>query len=717
MRIHEAAKKLNIDSKKIIELLSKAGYGTKSHMSAITEEEFNYIKEKLMIENKDVITLNKQISEKQITSEKKEIIHKEIIKEEKKEAKSQVTQGQQQQQQQEIKEIKIEIPQKTVEKQEISIIKSIEKKEVKDNVIEINRTITVGELAKQLDIKATELIKKFFSLGLIVTINQTLSEEEIEIIASEFGKEVKFKDIIGDDLFTEQKEDRPEDLVKREPIVTIMGHVDHGKTSLLDAIRESNLVAKEAGGITQKIGAYKVNTPHGGIVFLDTPGHAAFTAMRSRGAKGADIVVLIVAADDGVMPQTIEAIDHAKAAGVPIIVAINKIDKEGVQPERIKQELTKYNLVPEEWGGTTQYVLISAKKRIGIQELLEKIILEAEMLELKTNIKTRAEGVIIEGRLDKGRGPVGTVLIQRGVLKIGDPFITNWTYGKVRAILTDTGERVKEATAVIPVEVVGFEDVPNSGDKFKVLESEKKVKEIATKRAIELRRLSEEKKKKKMTLEDFHKKIKLGAEKKLYLILKGDSVGSIEAISDAIAKIALETDVNIQIIHKDVGDITENDVLLASASNAIIIGFFVSVLPPAKELAIKEGVEIKIYHIIYEVVDAIKGAILGLLEPEYETVKIGEAEVRQRFFIESENKYIAGSYLKYGKVYHDSMASVFRGNKEIHKGNVISLKRFKDNVKEVKEGFEFGVIIDGYKDVQPGDILVFYQEVQKVRKI
>lgn len=694
MRIYEAAKKLNRDSKQIIEFLNKEGRNVKSHMSTISDEEFQIIEEKLIKGKTNIVQIEKQNVE--VKKEKVEIKNDEKV---------------------EIKEeIKEKLTQKIDEKIEDSKVELQKTKEVQ-NIIEINRTTTVGELAKRLDIKSTDLIKKFFSLGLIVTINQTLTEEEIQIVVSEFGKEVKFKDIAGDDLFVTLTKDKVEDLIKRDPVVTIMGHVDHGKTSLLDAIRESNLVSKEAGGITQKIGAYKVETPHGNIVFLDTPGHAAFTAMRARGAKGADIVVLIVAADDGVMPQTVEAIDHAKAAKVPIIVAINKIDKEGVQPERIKQELTKYNLIPEEWGGTTQYVLISAKKRIGIQELLEKILLEAEMLELKTNIKTMAEGVIVEGRLDKGRGPVGTVLIQRGQLKIGDPFITNGTYGKVRAIFNDKGERIKEAVAVMPIEILGFEDVPNSGDKFKVLENEKQVKEIATKRAIELRMISEEKKKKKMTLEDFHKKIQLGAEKKLYLILKGDSVGSIEAISDAITKISAETDINIQIIHKDVGDVTENDVLLADASNAIVIGFFVSVLAAAKDLAAKEGVEIKIYHIIYEVVDAIKAALAGLLEPEYETIKIGEAEVRQKFFIESENKFIAGGYVKYGKVYHDSIVRIFRGSKEILKGNIVSLKRFKDNVKEVKEGFEFGVVVDGYKDIQLGDILVFYQEVQKVRKI
>lgn len=583
-------------------------------------------------------------------------------------------------------------------------------------IIEIGRSVTVSELAKILEIKPIELIKKLFTLGMMATMNQTLNEEEINITVGEYGKEARFKDVYGEDIFVEDP-DKPEDLKHRAPIVTIMGHVDHGKTSLLDAIRKSNVAAGEKGGITQKIGAYKVATSKGEIVFLDTPGHEAFTAMRARGAKGADIVVLIVAADDGIMPQTVEAIDHARAAGAPIIVAINKIDKDGANPEKIKQELTKYNLVSEDWGGKTQIIPISAKQNIGISELLEAILLEAEMLELKTNPDAPAFGVLIEGRLDKGRGPVGTLLLQKGTLRVGDSFLTNFTFGKVRALFDDKGKRLKEAKAVMPVGIVGFEDVPNAGDKFKVFPSEKDVKQISMKRSSEVRRFSEEKKKKKMTLEDLHKKIEFGLEKKLNIIIKGDTVGSVEAIVDSISRISTESNINVIIIHKDVGDITENDVLLADASDAVIVGFFVSTFPSAKELAVKEGVQIKIYHIIYEVVDAIKAAMAGLLDPVYENVKIGEAEVRQLFKMESENITIAGSYLRSGKAYHDSPVSVIRGGREILKSKVTSLKRFKDNVKEVKEGYECGLVIEGYSEPREGDSVIFYEEVQQVRKI
>ncbi len=671
MRVHEAAKYLNIDSKELIKILGSKGISAKSHMSTIPEDIIEEIEKE--IKNKD--------------SQKA----KEVIKEQKIKQQPVITE---------------QIKEETKEK-----ISSGKQKEI----LEVTKNITVSELASKLEIKPTELIKKLMSLGVIASMNQSLGEEEIGIIAAEYGKEIKFKDLYGDDLFKE--EEKIEETEPRAPIVTIMGHVDHGKTSLLDAIRKSNLVDKEAGGITQKIGAYEVQTKRGKIVFIDTPGHEAFTAMRARGAKVTDIVVLIVAADDGVMPQTVEAIDHAKAANVPIIVAINKIDKEGAQTERVKQELTKYNLISEEWGGKTQFALISAKKKIGIEELLEKILLEAEMLELKTNTKVKASGTIIEGRLDRGRGPVGTVLIQRGVLRIGDPFITNMTYGKVKALIDDKGHRVKEAVAVMPIEVLGFEEVPQAGDKFKVLDSEKEVKQIALKRITDKKRFTEEKKKKKMTLEDLHKKIQLGAEKKLPLIIKADTIGSAEALYESIMKLSSESDIKVEIIHKDVGDITESDVLLADASNAIIIGFFVSVIASAAEIAKEEGVEIKIYHIIYDVVNAIKAALEGLLEPEYEQVKIGEAVVRQAFKILSENKTIAGCYMLHGKTYNDSLAAVFRDGYEILRGKITSLKRFKDNVKEVKEGFEFGLVIDKYNDVKQNDKIVFFEEVQKVKKL
>ncbi len=589
--------------------------------------------------------------------------------------------------------------------------------EIKKEIIEINRNMTVGELAKHLEIKPNELIKKLMGMGVLASINQPLNDEATQIMAAEYNKEVKYKDVYGDDIFADEEKEDETQMTHKAPIVTIMGHVDHGKTSLLDAVRMSDVVSTEHGGITQKIGAYIVHTPKGEIVFLDTPGHAAFTAMRARGAQATDIVILIVAADDGVMPTTVEAIDHARAAGAPIIVAINKIDKDGAQPERVKQELTKYNLLPEEWGGKNQFVEISAKKKIGIDKLLETVLLEAEMMELKTNINRKAAGVIIEGKVDKGRGSVGTVLVQKGTLRVGDSFITNMTCGKVKALFDDHGKRIKEAKACMPVEVLGFEEVPTAGDKFKILENEREVRVISERRREDLKRIMEDKKRRKITLEDLKIKIDQGAEKKLLLIVKGDSNGSIEALGDAILRLSSETEINVQIIHKDVGDITESDVLLADASNAIIIGYFVSVLPAAKELAKTEGVEIKMYHIIYEVVDAIKAAMEGLLEPEYETVKIGEAEVRQTFKIVSDNVIIAGCYIKTGKAYHDSTVSIFRGGMEILKTNVKSLHRFKDTVKEVKEGYECGVVAENYPEPKEGDVILFFEERQKLRKI
>ncbi len=708
MRIHEIAKKYDIESKEIINILLEKGVEVKSHMSAIPDELIDFVEKRLAPQKgKKEEPARAKTEKAQAVLGKEEKHLKKQEPEVKEEIKQEVAV---QPKPEEIKTSQAETAAAPVQAAEPAV------KPAEKEVIEVNRTITVGELAQRFEIKSTELIKKLMSMGVLASINQTLSEEATQLVAEEFGKEVKFKDIYGDSVF-EEEEDKPEDLKPRAPIVTIMGHVDHGKTSLLDAVRQSDIVSQERGGITQKIGAYRVQTKKGDIVFIDTPGHEAFTAMRARGAQATDIVILIVAADDGVMPQTVEAIDHAKAAGAPIIVAINKIDKDGAQPDRVKQELTKYNLISEEWGGKTQFVQISAKKKIGIDELLDKILLEAEMLELKTNPNRKAMGVIIEGKLDKGRGPVGTVLIQKGTLMIGDPFITNFTFGKVKALIDDKGNRLKEAKAVMPVEVLGFDEVPNAGDKFRVMESEKEVRQISERRSEELRRMSEERKKKKITLEDLHAKIKMGAEKKLFLIIKGDGQGSVGALSDSISKLSAESEINVQIIHKDVGDITESDVLLADASNAVIIGFFVAINSAAKELAKKEDVEIKIYHIIYEVVDAIKAAMEGLLEPEYEQVKIGEAEVRQIFKMVSEDKFIAGSYIKSGNAYNDSVAAVYRGGYEILKGNVLSLRRFKDSVKEVKEGYECGVIVDGYREPKEGDVIVFYEERQKVKKL
>lgn len=686
MRIYEAAKKLGIDSKIIMEKMRAKGLDVKTHMNKIDEEVFAELDAKAVQDKKEEAPKAAQTEpEKKVEAKKQPAPAPENKKEEPQHA---------------------PVPVKPAEAQPAA----------KAEVVEINKGITVAEFAAKIEVKPTEIIKKLFGLGVISTMNQGLGPEELQILASEYGKEVRFKEVFGDDIFETEAEESGTP-VKRAPIVTIMGHVDHGKTSLLDAVRESNLIDKETGGITQRIGAYRVKTPQGEIIFIDTPGHAAFTAMRARGAKVTDIVIILVAADDGIMPQTVEAIDHAKAAGAPIIVAINKIDKDGANPDKVKQELTKYNLVPEEWGGKTQIALISAKKRLGISELLDKILLEAEMMELKTVREIRAAGTVIESRLEKGKGPVGTILLQKGTLKVGDAFLTNFTYGKVKALIDDHGVRHKEIKAVMPIEVLGFESVPNAGDKFKVFESEKEVKNIAMRRNSDLRRLVEEKKRKKITLEDLHKKIEQGAEKKLNLILKGDSGGTNEALADALARLSGEGGININIIHKDVGDINENDILLADASDAVVIGFFVSALPAARELAAKEGVEIKIYHLIHEAVDSIKAAMEGLLEPEYEDVKIGEAEVRQVFKIESENIVIAGSYMKAGKAYHDSIVVIYRGGREFMKSRVSSLKRFKDSVKEVKEGYECGLIIENYAEPLANDQVLFYEAVQKVRKL
>ncbi|HPI02587.1 MAG TPA: translation initiation factor IF-2 [Candidatus Goldiibacteriota bacterium] len=715
MRIYEFAKNHGKENKDIIKILTDMGIEVKSHMSSMPEELTEKIEKMLSgapVETKvPAVKEQPQAAVKTVPAAPAKTPEAPAVKAaavpEKKQAPAPAKKA--------AESVHVPAPEPAETAPAPAAAPAVPAAPEKE-ILEINKSMTVSEFAAALEIKPVELIKKLMGMGVLASMNQVLSEEEVQIIADEYNKIIKFKDIFGDDIFAEVP-DNPKDLKPRCPIVTIMGHVDHGKTSLLDAIRESNVVSGEHGGITQKIGAYKVSTGHGDVVFLDTPGHAAFTAMRARGAKATDIVILIVAADDGIMPQTKEAIDHAKAAGAPIIVAINKIDKEGANPDKIKQELTKYGLVPEEWGGKTQVVAISAKKKIGINDLLERILLESEMLELKTNPDTYAQGVVIEGRLDKGRGAVGTVLLQKGTLKIGDAFITNYTYGKVRAIFNDQGKRLKDAKAVIPVEVLGFEEVPNAGDKIKVFPNDKEVKQIAAKRSTDIRRFQDDKKKKKMTLEDLHKKIESGAEKKLQVIIKGDGIGSVEALSEAIEKISSDNGIQVQVIHKDVGDITESDVLLADASDAVVIGFFVSVLPAAKDLAKQEGVEIKIYHIIYEVVDSIKAAMEGLLEPEYELVEIGEAEVRQVFKVESENVNIAGSYMRKGKAYQDSTAAVKRNGYELLRAEVKTLKRFKDTVKEVKEGYEFGVVVEGYKEPAVGDTIIFFEERQKLKKL
>ncbi len=585
--------------------------------------------------------------------------------------------------------------------------RAVELKPVK-RTIKIGDEIYIGKLANMMGIKAPEVISKLLALGIIANINQSIDYDTAYLVAAEFGFEVE-KIVSIEEEFIEQqgKGEKEENLLPRPPVVTIMGHVDHGKTLLLDTIRQTNVAEQETGGITQHIGAYKVNVNSKEIVFVDTPGHEAFTAMRARGALVTDIVVLVVAADDGVMPQTIEAIDHARAARVPIIVAINKIDKQNANPDKVMKELSELGLVPEEWGGTTLFAKISAKKKVGIKELLELIILQSEVLELKANPEKLAKGIIIESRLDKGQGPVGTVIIQEGTLKIQDPFVAGSTFGRVRAMMDDKGNRIQVAPPSTPVLVVGFQDVPHGGDKFIVTTEEWYAK------ALSKYRQDKEKerdigKSSRTTLEDLYAKMGESDKTVLNLILKGDVRGTIDAITEALGKLSTNS-IQIQIIHSGVGAITETDVNLAVASGAIIVGFNTKPVGKAQSLAEHENVEIRTYSIIYDLIDDVKKAMEGMLEPKIIEVPIGKAEVRKVFTF-SKIGSIAGSAVIEGKVLRNATVKVLRDGTILYAGKISSLKRFKDDVKEVQAGYECGVSIENFNDIREGDILEFFIE-------
>ncbi|MCD1257775.1 translation initiation factor IF-2 [Paenibacillus athensensis] len=580
------------------------------------------------------------------------------------------------------------------------------KKEKIDNTpkkIIVRGTMTVGEVAKLLHKDASEVIKKLLFLGVMATINQELDLDSIQLISSEFGVEVEIKIKVEEDRFETMEEiDDEADLLERPPVVTIMGHVDHGKTTLLDAIRHTNVTEGEAGGITQHIGAYQVEVNHKKITFLDTPGHEAFTTMRARGAQVTDITIIVVAADDGVMPQTVEAISHAKAAGCPIIVAVNKIDKPGAEPDKIKQALTTYELVPEEWGGDTIFCEISAKQRIGLENLLEMILLVAEVQEYKANPNKRARGTVIEAELDKGRGPVARILIQHGTLKVGDSFVAGVCFGRVRAMVNDKGKRLKEAGPSTPVEITGLTEVPQAGDPFLAYEDERKARDIAEKRAISLRQ-SEMGANARVTLDDLYKHIKDGEIKDLNVIIKGDVQGSVEALKGSLEKIEVEG-ARVKIIHNGVGAITESDIILASASNAIIIGFNVRPEPAAMATADQEKVDIRLHRIIYNVIEEIEQAMKGMLDPIFKETIIGRAEVRNVFKITGAG-VIAGCMIVNGKISRNAEARLIRGGIVVHEGKVDSLKRFKDDVKEVAQGYECGISLERYNDIKEGDVI------------
>lgn len=570
--------------------------------------------------------------------------------------------------------------------------------------IKIDGTIMVGELAKRMGIKGNEVIKKLMQLGVIVTVNKVIDFEAAALVGNEFGYEVEKAFFEETDLL-QARDTQKGRLMPRPPVVTIMGHVDHGKTSLLDAIRHTNVTAGEAGGITQHIGAYHVTINNQEVVFLDTPGHEAFTAMRARGAKVTDIVILVVAADDGVMEQTKEAINHARAAAVHIVVAINKIDKPNANPDRVKRELADFGLIPEEWGGQTIMAEISAKQKKGINELLELILLQAEVLELKASPEIPARGRIIEARIDTGRGPVGSVLVQEGTLKQGDPFVCGPYGGKVRAMFDDNGSRVVTAGPSMPVLVQGFSGLPMAGDEFIVVEDEKKAKQVSTLRQLKLRE-AELSQAGKISLEKLFQKMKEGEVKELNLVVKTDVQGSLEALIDSLVKLSIPL-IKVNIIHGSTGTITETDIMLASASNAIIIGFNVRPAPRVQELAEQEKVDVRTYDVIYQVIDDVRDAISGLLEPVFEEKVTGRAEIRQTFSV-SKVGTIAGSFVVSGKIERGAKARLIRDGAVVHSGRIGSLKRFKEDAKEVQAGYECGIGLEKYNDMKVGDVVESY---------
>ena len=676
VRLYELAKELNISSKELIDKVADLDINVSSHMSTIDEGDAKLILE--LFTEEVALDLEVDVEEKvNYSSKKKNKVEKNISNEE------------------------------------------VSKTEGDELIIEIEESIIVKDLADKLEVNSSQVITKLIQMGVMVNQNQAIDSEIATIIAEEFGVEVRVLE--SDEVEEEEEiddnidldfEDLPETLKARPAVVTVMGHVDHGKTSLLDAIKETSVTAKEAGGITQHIGAYTVNVNDKKVTFLDTPGHEAFTSMRARGAQITDIAILVVAADDGVMPQTIEAISHAKAAGVPIIVAINKMDKPDADVDRIKQGLVENGLMPEDWGGDTITVPVSAKNKEGIDELLEMILLVAEMQEFKANPNRTAVGTIVEAQLDKGKGPLATVLVQKGTLKVGDMVVSGLASGRIRAMIDDKGKRVKKAGPSIPVVILGLSEVPNAGDLLYVVKDEKAARSHANKRRDRIRE-QQMKQTSKVSLDDLYEKIALGEVKDLNIIVKGDVRGSIEALTQSLAK--LDTDeVRINTIHGGVGGITETDIMLASASNAIVIGFNVRPNLSAIEIAKNESVDIRTYRVIYEAIEDIQAAVKGMHAPKIVEEVLGRAQVRATFRLPNSHT-IAGIYVMSGKITRNSKIRLLRDDVVIFEGGISSLKRFKDDVREVQTGYEAGLGLDGYNDLKEGDMFEAYilKEVER----
>jgi translation initiation factor IF-2 len=751
IRIYELAKDYNVSSKAMVDIIRELGFDVKSHSSTATDEMLQAVQNKFAskkeevkkeieerkrkaearqhaeeeaqrrrqeIERRMMAELHRTATVPEITPPKKRELppeeRKPILKKKKdrrKKKKEKVV---------DLKAIHASFK-RTMSSLDVGKKKRFHRRDERPgiaaeesaltNVIKVTEFMTVSELAALMAVRPAQVVAKCLEMGMMATINQRLDLDTIGTLALEFGYTVEESKQIGEE---EEVGDEPGTLKSRSPVVTIMGHVDHGKTSLLDYIRKSNVIAGEAGGITQHIGAYEVELPKGSITFLDTPGHQAFSAMRARGAHSTDIVVLVVAADDSVMPQTVEAIDHARAAGVPILVAINKIDLPTANTDRIREALAKHNLVPEEWGGKTIMVEVSAKTGQGLDRLLEMILLQTEMMELKANPDREAHGVIIEARLDRGKGPVCTVLIQKGTLRVGDPFVTGTQFGRVRAMFDERGHAVEVGGPSRPVQILGANGVPQAGDTFMVVADEAEAREIGQKR-LRLKREKDFHTLKRLTLTEVYDRIKEGEMKDLNLIIKGDVDGSVEALSDTLARIQ-HREVKVNVIHRGVGAISESDVLLAAASQAIIIGFHVRPEPRAAELAQREKVDIRLYKIIYEVEADIKAALEGLLAPEIVRVNLGEAEVRQLFKVPKLG-FIAGSYVRTGTIKRGAAAEVFRNGVKVGEGTITSLKRFKDDVREVSSGFECGIGIENVNDIKEGDSIRVFAEVEEARRL
>ena len=693
IRVHELAKELDISSKDLINLLlEEFSIEVKNHMSTIDDEDAELIKEFFADNDKRDFAESAIEKKDNIVEEYEEILNDSI---------------------KEVKHKKNKNKKSEYESDKITNEETAED----EIIIEIDKTITVKELSEKIGSPTSEVIKQLMFMGVMAAINQEIDFETAEKLCEKFNVIAMLKEDKDDNEFAEIDSEADNDLLleKRPPVVTVMGHVDHGKTSLLDAIRKAKVTETEAGGITQHIGAYVVNINGESITFLDTPGHEAFTAMRARGAQITDIVILVVAADDGIMPQTKEAINHCKAANVPIIVAINKIDKPGANPDKVKQELTEHGLVAEDWGGDVICVPVSARTKEGIDNLLEMIVLTAEIQELKADPSRKAKGAVIESKLDKGRGPVASLLVQNGTLHVGDSILVGSTYGRIRAMFDDNGKKIKKAGPSIPVEILGLSEVPSAGDKFNVIRDEKTARTMSEKRKEKLRTASLNSNH-KVSLEDLYSQIQEGKVKELNIIIKADVQGSIEALKQSLEKLSTES-VKVRVIHGAVGAITETDVTLASASNAIIIGFNVRPDTNATNAAEKEDVDIKTYRIIYNALDDIKAAMIGMLEPEFKEVIVGKVEIRQVYKISSIGT-VAGCYVLDGKITRNSSIRIIREGIVILEGELGSLKRFKDDAKEVAAGYECGLTIDKFNDIKEGDILeVFAMEEIKPKEL